>query len=59
VNQTIETAPRGSRLVVVSPRSATDLSLSETILEIDIDPDDLAWIDVSSEQLASLFTLES
>lgn len=59
VNQTIETAPRGSRLVIISPRSPTDPSLSESILEIDIDPDDLAWIDVSSEQLASLFTLES
>jgi uncharacterized protein (DUF58 family) len=59
LNQTIETAPRGSRLVVISPRSSTDPSLSESTLEIDIDPDDLAWIDVSSEQLASLFTLEN
>ncbi|HEY2412504.1 MAG TPA: DUF58 domain-containing protein [Pirellulaceae bacterium] len=59
LNQAIETAPRGSRLVIISPRSPTDPSLSESTMEIDIDPDDLAWIDVGSEQLASLFTLES
>jgi len=59
VDQTIEAAARGSRIVVISSRSATDPSFSESTLETDIDPDDLAWIDVSSEQLASLFTFET
>jgi uncharacterized protein (DUF58 family) len=58
LNQAIESAPRGSRLVIISPRSPTDPSLSESSVESNIDPDDLVWIDVSSDQLSSLYKIE-
>jgi uncharacterized protein (DUF58 family) len=57
--QTLEAAPRGVRLVVVSPRSADDPSLAETTAELPIEPDELVWIDASSDELSSLFCLSS
>jgi len=59
LDRTVEVAARGTRVVVVTTRSTMDPSLSESRLETDIDPDDLAWIDVSGEQLGSLFAFES
>jgi uncharacterized protein (DUF58 family) len=57
--QALEAAPRGVRLVVVSPRSAGDPSLAETTAELPIEPDELVWIDASSDELSSLFCLTS
>lgn len=58
LHRAIEAAPRGARLTVVSPRSASDPSFATSATEIDIDPDDLAWIDVSSNELPNLFALQ-
>jgi uncharacterized protein (DUF58 family) len=57
LQQVMETAPRGARFIVISPRAADDASLMENEVELPIDPDDFAWIDTSSENLESLFTL--
>lgn len=54
----VENAPHGARLAVISPRSASDPTFAANPIEIDIDPDDLAWIDVSSDDLPTIFTLE-
>jgi uncharacterized protein (DUF58 family) len=58
IQQAIEAAPHGSCLVVISSRAASDPSLLAAEEEIAFDPDDLAWIDVSSDQMSSLFTLD-
>ncbi len=58
IQQAIEAAPHGSCLVVISTRTASDPTLTASQEEIAFDPDDLAWIDVSSEQMTSLFTLD-
>ncbi|HMC10819.1 MAG TPA: DUF58 domain-containing protein, partial [Pirellulaceae bacterium] len=57
LQKVMETAPRGARFIVISPRAADDASLMENEVELPIDPDDFAWIDTSSENLESLFTL--
>jgi len=58
LSQALETAPRGARLIVISSRPADDPSLAGSSAELPIEPDDLAWIDTSSDELASLFVLE-
>jgi uncharacterized protein (DUF58 family) len=45
-----EEAPRGARLIVISPRPPQ--------VAADPDRDNLCWIDVSAPELAELFTLE-
>ncbi len=57
LQQALEAAPHGTRLVVVSPRAANDPSLLETETDLPIDPEELVWIDTSSEALTSLFSL--
>ena len=57
IQQALEASPRGARLIVVSPRSADDPSLADTETELPLDPDELVWIDTSSETLETLFTL--
>jgi hypothetical protein len=57
LTQALEAAPRGARLIVISPRPMDDPSLAGSSAELPIDPEDVAWIDTSSEQLAALFTL--
>jgi len=58
LGQALEMAPRGAKLIVISPRSAGDPSLAADAVELPIEPDDLVWIDVGSQELASLFVLE-
>jgi uncharacterized protein (DUF58 family) len=50
-------APAGARLVIISPRSP-DRGSPEQPLDLACDSDDFCWIDVSSDQLQSLFSLE-
>ena len=57
LDQALEAAPRGSRLIVVSSRPADHPSLADSTADLPIDPDDLAWIDTSSDQLDALFSL--
>jgi uncharacterized protein (DUF58 family) len=57
INQAPEAAPRGARLVVISPRPPDHSSLVGAMAELPIDPDDVTWIDTSDEQFDSLFTL--
>jgi hypothetical protein len=52
-----ETAPTGSRIVVISPRGPADASLTNPDIDLAFDPEDVAWIDVSGKQLESLFLL--
>jgi uncharacterized protein (DUF58 family) len=59
LNQALEAAPRGARLIVFSSRGSDDPSLSGGATELTIDPEDLTWIDASSERLDSLFSLSS
>src|SRR5205823_9368248 len=54
IQQALEAAPRGARLIVVSPRSADNPSLADTETELPLDPDELVWIDTSSESLETL-----
>jgi len=56
LEQTLDAAPRGVRLLVISPRSA-EAALAAAG-DLPIDPDDLVWLDVGSPQLAGLFVLE-
>lgn len=56
--KTLDAATPGSRLIVISPRAANDPSLINASAEMPLDPDDLVWIDTSSEQLQTLFVLE-
>jgi hypothetical protein len=55
--QALEASPRGTRLIVISPRGADDPSLAEIETELPLDPDELVWIDTSSEALDTLFIL--
>jgi hypothetical protein len=55
--QVLEAAPRGARLIVVSPRPSDDPSLTGSSAELPIEPEDLAWVDTSNDELGSLFTL--
>jgi uncharacterized protein (DUF58 family) len=57
MNHALEASPRGSRLIVISPRAADDPSLTEIETELPSDPDELVWIDTGSEALDTLFTL--
>jgi hypothetical protein len=57
LNRTLEAAPRGARLIVVSPRASDASSLAGSETELPLDPEDLIWIDTSSEQLEMLFSL--
>ncbi|HEX5104878.1 MAG TPA: DUF58 domain-containing protein [Pirellulaceae bacterium] len=52
-----EEAPYGTRLLVISPRSAEAAGKSSGSLELPYAPEDLSWIDVSSDQLDSLYVL--
>jgi len=54
----VEKAPAGSRLIVISTRQAGDPSLTESPVDLPIEPEELAWIDVASDELASLFVIE-
>jgi uncharacterized protein (DUF58 family) len=56
LRRALETAPRGARLIVISPRPSSDPSLVQSSIDLPIEPDDLAWIDVGSEELESLFS---
>jgi len=58
LTQTLEAAPRGARLIVISPRPADAASLADSTAELPVDPDDFVWIDAGSEQLPGLFVLE-
>jgi uncharacterized protein (DUF58 family) len=58
IEQAQQAAPRGARLIVISSRGANDPSLADEAAELAVDPDQLLWIDVRSEQLPQLFTLE-
>jgi len=58
IQQAVEQAPRGARIIVLSSRAANDPSLDNVSTELPIEPDDLLWIDVGSAELATLFTLE-
>jgi uncharacterized protein (DUF58 family) len=58
LTQALDAAPRGARLIVISPRAADAPSLAESTADLPLDPEDLAWIDTSSEQLPGLFVLE-
>jgi uncharacterized protein (DUF58 family) len=57
LHEALEAAPRDSRIIVISPRSAQAVSLARDSVELPIDADDLAWIDTSSDELPSLFRL--
>jgi uncharacterized protein (DUF58 family) len=50
-------APTGARVVVISSRSTDEPSLAAASAELSLDAEDVAWIDVSSQHLASLFML--
>lgn len=50
-------APTGAHIAVISPRSADDPSLANTSADLPLDAEDVAWIDVSSQHLSSLFML--
>jgi uncharacterized protein (DUF58 family) len=51
-------APRGARVIVISPRAADDASLAQVSAELSMEPEQLTWIDTSSPDLAQLFVLE-
>jgi uncharacterized protein (DUF58 family) len=53
----VEAAPVGGRIVVISPRGPTEASLTNLDIDLALDPEDLAWVDVSGKQLESLFVL--
>lgn len=57
LDQALAAAPRGARFVIISSRCANHPSLAAA--ELTIDPQDLSWIDVGSEELATLFTLDA
>ncbi len=57
MQQALDASPRGTRLIVVSPRAADDPSLTETETELPLDPEELAWIDTSSDAIDSLYSL--
>jgi uncharacterized protein (DUF58 family) len=54
---TLEAAPHGVRLLVISSRPPDDPSLSALTAELAIDPQELTWIDVGGPELATLFVL--
>ena len=58
LKRAVEAAPHGAQLVIISSRAPSDPSFVASSDELSFDPDDLAWIDASSEQLSSLFTLD-
>lgn len=58
IQMAVEQAPRGSRVIVLSSRAANAPSLAEASADLPLDPEDLLWIDVGSEELAGLFTLD-
>jgi len=58
ISRAIEAAPHGARIVVISPRAPDHPLLAQSQAELPIDPDDVAWIDTSSDQLESLFSLQ-
>jgi uncharacterized protein (DUF58 family) len=58
LKETLEKAPHGARLIVISPRSAAVPSLAASTAELTIDPDELLWIDASSEELGRLYVLD-
>jgi uncharacterized protein (DUF58 family) len=57
MQQALEASPYGTRLLVFSPRAANDSSLTESETELPLEPDELIWIDTSSETLGSLFSI--
>jgi hypothetical protein len=57
ISRVIEAAPRGARIVVISPRPPDHPLLAQSQTDLPIDPDDVAWIDTGSDQLETLFTL--
>jgi uncharacterized protein (DUF58 family) len=57
LTQALEAAPRGARMIVISPRPADDPSLTHNPADLPIEPEDLVWIDTSSDELQSLFCL--
>jgi uncharacterized protein (DUF58 family) len=58
IKQAAEDAPTGTRLIVISPRSADAPSLAAESTELSLDPGDVTWIDVSSPQFEELFALD-
>ena len=58
LTQALEAAPPGIRLIVISPRAADAASLTSSSAELPLNPDDLAWIDTSSDRLPGLFVLD-
>ena len=51
-------APLGARIVIISPRSSSSTDTATSPLDLACDPEDVCWVDVSSDQLGSLFSLE-
>ena len=51
-------APLGARLVIISSRPGSSPVGAEDAIDLAADPDNFCWIDASSDQLASLFSLE-
>lgn len=58
LEQLVSEAPLGARLVVISPRPADAAAAEGHPLELACEAADLCWIDVSSDQLGTLFSLE-
>lgn len=58
LTQTLEEAPQGARLIVISSRSAAAPSLAESTAELPIGPDDLLWIDAGSGELTGMYVLD-
>lgn len=53
-----EEAPAGAKIVVISSRTADSASPASEPLDLPVDPENFGWIDVSSEALPMLFTLD-
>jgi hypothetical protein len=57
LTKALEAAPRGARLIVISPRASNDPSLATASTDLAMDPEDLVWIDTSADALEHLFVL--
>jgi hypothetical protein len=58
IEQAIDEAPSGARVLVISSRPADAPSLAAADAELSLDPGDVAWIDVGSAELERLFMLD-
>jgi uncharacterized protein (DUF58 family) len=51
-------APLGARVVIISPRPVSSPADAEGAIDLAADPENFCWIDASSDQLGTLFSLD-